>query len=540
MPLALISVYDKTGLVPFAARLAAKGWRFLASGGTAKALRDAGIVPIEVAEYTKSPELLGGRVKTLHPAIHAGILARPDPADLDELRARGFEPIDLVVVNLYPFEETVRKVAAAGGARGKSGSTHHAGGTQPGDPEAEIIEQIDIGGVALIRAAAKNHARVAVLCESADYDAVASEAELGGIQLETRRALAAKAFTHTASYDSAIAAWFSGAGEAAGAEAAASTDFTAAPGTPFSFQGSVERSLRYGENPHQKALFVLPEGEPGPLGGRVLGGKELSYNNILDLDAAWRAVLSFEKPAAVIVKHLSPCGAAEADTARAAYDAALACDPVSAFGGIVALNRPLDGDTAGALAGLFLECVVAPSISEAAREALKVKKNLRLIEADPAVYARTARELRSAAGGILVQEPDRGDPSGTEWRVVSARAPSAGEMEALRFAWKLVQHVKSNAIVLAAGRAAVGIGGGQTNRVDAVRQACERAGERARGAVMASDAYFPFADGVEAAAAAGVTAVVHPGGSIRDAEVLAAADRLGLAVVYSGVRHFRH
>jgi len=574
MPLALISVYDKTDLVPFASRLAAKGWRFLASGGSANALRDAGIEPIDVAEYTKSPELLGGRVKTLHPAIHAGILARPDPADLDELRAHGFEPIDLVVVNLYPFEETVRKVAAASGARGKSGGASHVGGAatfgslagtdaasshlvaQPDSAEAEIIEQIDIGGVALIRAASKNHARVAVLCAPSDYGAVADEAERGGIQPETRRALAAKAFAHTAAYDSAIAAWFAGAGGAVAAKTAPelptaapglaapfpadSSNFAAAPGSPLSFQGTVERSLRYGENPHQKALFVLPLGEPGPLGGRVLGGKELSYNNILDLDAAWRAVLSFERPAVVIVKHLSPCGAAEADTQRAAYDAALACDPVSAFGGIVALNRPLDGDTAGALARLFLECVVAPSIGEAAREALKAKKNLRLIEADPAIYARTTRELRSAAGGLLVQEPDRGDPVGTEWSVASARAPSAEEMEALRFAWKLVQHVKSNAIVLAAGSAAVGIGGGQTNRVDAVRQAAERAGARAHGAVMASDAYFPFPDGVEAAAAAGVTAVVHPGGSIRDAEVLAAADRLGLAVVYTGVRHFRH
>ncbi len=565
MPLALISVYDKTALVPFAQRLARKGWRFLASGGSAAALRSAGIEPVEVASYTGFPELLGGRVKTLHPAVHAGILARLDAADMEELRAHGFEPIDLVVVNLYPFEETLRK------------QTARCSG--PLD-DAELIEQIDIGGVALIRAAAKNYARVCVLCEPADYGRVAAEVEEGGIRSETRRELAAKAFARTAAYDAAIAAWFGQQGGASNAvlsaatkkctpegaatkavhhaqadrgvletvtsgEVPVGTSFWGAtsaflPGDEFRFVGRVERSLRYGENPHQKAVFILAGSERGPLGGRVLGGKELSYNNLLDLDAAWRAVLDFEEPGAVIVKHLSPCGAAEADSLRAAYEAALACDPVSAFGGIVALNRPLDAETARALEKLFLECVAAPSFDEQARDILKAKKNLRLVEADPSVFARQARELRSAAGGLLVQEPDRGDPASAQWRVVSARQPTAAEMEALRFAWKVVRHVKSNAIVLAAGRAAVGIGGGQTNRVDAVRQACERAGERARGAVMASDAYFPFADGIEAAAEVGVTAVVHPGGSVRDAEVLAAADRCGLAVVYTGVRHFRH
>ncbi|HPN02604.1 MAG TPA: hypothetical protein PLH76_01170, partial [Rectinema sp.] len=356
--------------------------------------------------------------------------------------------------------------------------------------------------------------------------------------------------------------------------------------------GRVERMLRYGENPHQKAFFVLPaeisagqlskeiftlfkepvlsaepiistepilekrSGQPdaigqtkcdsasgiisGPLGGHVLGGKELSYNNLLDLDAAWRAVLDFEAPAAVIVKHLSPCGAAEANSLREAYEAALACDPVSAFGGIVALNRRLDSETALALKELFIECIAAPGFDEAGLEILRAKKNLRLIEADPFVFLREARELRSAAGGLLVQEQDRGDPIDTKWSVVGKRQPTAAEWEALRFAWKLVRHVRSNAIVLAAGRAAVGIGGGQTNRVDAVKQACERAGGRARGSALASDAYFPFADGIEAAADAGVAAVVQPGGSVRDAEVLAAADKLGIAMVYTGVRHFRH
>ena len=628
MPLVLISVYDKKGLEQFAQRLARLGWTFLASGGTAEALRGAGIQPVDIAEYTGSPEMLSGRVKTLHPAIHAGILARPDPADLEELRIHGYKPIDLVVVNLYPFEKTAARADAT---------------------DSEIIEQIDIGGVALIRAAAKNFARVCVICDPQDYDRIALEAESGGIGAETRRELAAKAFARTAAYDRAIAEWFAqkagGAAEREDASGAArhedtsgaakdrqdasgaakdrqdtsgvSAEREAATGASlasgmlpasFEFRGIVERILRYGENPHQKAYFVIPErdwggsfvsmrkegsfssengsavspimesgcprpGQPhtggaigersdsiqpqvrgplgersnsiqlkvrGPLGGQVLGGKELSYNNLLDLDAAWRAVLSFEQPAAVIVKHLSPCGAAEAENLKDAYEAALACDPVSAFGGIVALNRPLDVSTAEALRELFLECVAAPSFQEEARDVLKGKKNLRLVEADPLVFSTLCKELRSAAGGLLVQEPDRGDPIDTAWRVVSTRQPTEAEMESLRFAWKLVQHVKSNAIVLAKGHASVGIGGGQTNRVDAVRQACERAGARAKGAVMASDAFFPFADGIEAAAAAGVTAVVHPGGSVRDAEVLAAADRLGLAVLHTGVRHFRH
>lgn len=519
MPLALVSLYDKTGFLPFAQRLARAGWSFLASGGTAQTLRSAGIEPLDVAVYTGSAEMLGGRVKTLHPAIHASILARPSDSDLAELEARGWKPIDMVVVNLYPFERTAA------------------------DPSAgveEIIEQIDIGGVALLRAAAKNHARVCVVCDSADYDVVAGEAEAGGISPATRQRLAAKAFARTADYDAAIARWFARHESPIGPELAAQQ---AQPSESFVLAGRVERSLRYGENPHQKAFFVMPADsgrDQGPLGGRVLAGKELSYNNILDLDAAWRAVLDFEKPAAVIVKHLSPCGAGEADELSQAYRLALECDPLSAFGGIAAFNRPLDAATAGALKDLFLECIAAPAFDEKALQLLASKKNLRLVEADPALYARVRQELRSAAGGILVQEPDRGDPPDVSFRVMSNREPSEEELEALRFAWRLVRHVKSNAIVLARGRAAVGIGGGQTSRVDAVRQACERAGMRAKGAVMASDAFFPFPDGIEAAAAAGVTAVIHPGGSIRDDEILAAANRLGLALISTGIRHFRH
>ncbi|MCX8013271.1 MAG: bifunctional phosphoribosylaminoimidazolecarboxamide formyltransferase/IMP cyclohydrolase, partial [Rectinema sp.] len=349
--------------------------------------------------------------------------------------------------------------------------------------------------------------------------------------------LAAKAYARTAAYDAAIAQWFADKAQA---------DQTLRPtrfALPFILAGRIERTLRYGENPHQKAFFVMPQGFPqdrGPLGGTVLAGKELSYNNILDLDAAWRAVLDFTKAAAVIVKHLSPCGAAEADDLSEACRLALECDPVSAFGGIAAFNRPLDATTAKALKSLFLECIAAPGFEGEARSLLASKKNLRLVEADPALYATVQQEIRSAAGGFLVQNLDRGDPPNVEFTVASERQPTDQEMASLRFAWTLVRHVKSNAIVLAREHAAVGIGGGQTNRVDAVRQACERAGARARGAVMASDAFFPFPDGVEAAAAAGVTAVIHPGGSVRDEEVLAAANRLGLAVVYTGVRHFRH
>ncbi len=598
MPLALISVYDKSGLVPFAKRLAACGWRFLASGGTAATLKEAELEPIDIAAYTGSPELLAGRVKTLHPAIHAGILARPSDEDFAELHAHGYEPIDLVVVNLYPFEETVRRLKADAKVlchtkpnEDTAESANIAADTNSFPivqsaslGEADIVEQIDIGGVALLRAAAKNYARVGVLCDPADYNLVACEIEKGSLSSFTLRTLAAKAFARTRDYDTAIAAWFAESiaeGPSSGSSIMQAPRLSSfgtiagdagdeTPGSVFSLVGRVERMLRYGENPHQKAFFVLPaepiistepilekrSGQPdaigqtkcdytngiicGPLGGHVLGAKELSYNNLLDLDAAWRAVLDFEAPAAVIVKHLSPCGAAEANSLREAYEAALACDPVSAFGGIIALNRRLDSETALALKELFIECIAAPGFDEAGLEILRAKKNLRLIEADPFVFLREARELRSAAGGLLVQEQDRGDPIDTKWSVVGKMQPTAAELEALRFAWKLVRHVRSNAIVLAAGRAAVGIGGGQTNRVDAVKQACERAGGRARGSALASDAYFPFADGIEAAAEAGVAAVVQPGGSVRDAEVLAAADKLGIAMVYTGVRHFRH
>lgn len=505
MRLALASVHDKTGLEAFAKRIAAAGFRFLATGGTAVALRKAGIEVLDVASYTKSEEMLGGRVKTLHPAIHGGILARGEGADFAELEARGYGPIDLVVVNLYPFEKVL----------GRGDAT-----------EAELVEEIDIGGVALTRAAAKNFARVTLACDPSDYDEIAAAFESGGPDAATRKGLALKGFERTAAYDAAISRWFAGlAGEAEVA---------------FAPPGTRERGLRYGENPHQSAEYRSAVPGAGPLGGRLLQGKELSYNNILDLDAALRSVASFEETACTIVKHLSPCGVALGGDAADAYAKALAADPVSAYGGVVAFNRPLDVKAAALMKEIFLECVAAPAFSEEALVLFKVKKNLRLLAVDPARALDPLREIRSVTGGWLVQDRDRGDPAGGEWQVVSKRQPSGAELEALRFAWKVVKDVRSNAIVLAGPGESYGIGGGQTNRVDSVRQAVERAGERARGSVMASDAFFPFPDSIEVAAKAGVTAVVHPGGSIRDAETLAAADAAGMAMLYTGVRHFRH
>ncbi len=499
MPNAILSVYDKTGIVEFAKGLAALGWKIIASGGTARMLQENHLAVTEVADYTGSPEILNGRVKTLHPAIHGGLLARSTPSDLAELSSLGWETIDLVAVNLYPFEETVSK---------------------PGVTLEDAIENIDIGGVTLIRAAAKNFERVTLVCDPADYVQVLDEIKNGGTTVETRRALALKGFNQTAHYDSAISAYLN-------------------PGGALQVQAYPVNTLRYGENPHQNAtLYSFAPGK-GPFGGNVLQGKELSYNNLLDLDAAWKAALSYERPSICIVKHLSPCGIASADRLKDAFQAALASDPISAYGGVIASNRLFDGETAGAIGSLFVECIIAPGFSEEARTVLAKKKNLRLVETY-ALKIEPNYELRSIAGGLLKQSMDQGDPEETEWKVVSSRQPTPAEWTALRFAWKACQHVKSNAIVFAKGEATVGIGGGQPNRVDCVRIAIQRAGENAQGAVMASDAFFPFADSVETAAAAGVTAVVQPGGSIRDQESLAAAEAAGMAMVVTGVRHFRH
>ena len=503
MPRAILSVHDKTDLLPFASGLHRLGWTLIASGGTARLLAANGLPVTEVAEYTGSPEILGGRVKTLHPAIHGGLLARGTAADQAELTSLGWDYIDLVAVNLYPFEATI---------------------AQPGVTLADAIENIDIGGVTLIRAAAKNHDRVTLVCDPADYAATLAELEAGGISPATRRRLALKGFAATAHYDTAISAYLAGLDAAEPA---------------LTIQAYPVQKLRYGENPHQSATLYSFEPGGGPLGGAVLQGKELSYNNLLDLDAAWKCAVSFERPTICIVKHLSPCGVASHDQLAEAFKAAFASDTRSAFGGVIAANRPFDEATARALGDVFIECIAAPGFTPEARAALAGRKNCRLVQM-PDLAVTPPYDVRAITRGLVRQDIDQGDPAGTEWKVVSERQPTAAEMAALRFAWKACQHVKSNAIVLAQGEATVGIGGGQPNRVDCVRIAVERAGSQAAGSVMASDAFFPFPDSVTTAIAAGVTAIAHPGGSVRDSESLAAANAAGIVMVVTGVRHFRH
>ncbi|MCE5255895.1 MAG: bifunctional phosphoribosylaminoimidazolecarboxamide formyltransferase/IMP cyclohydrolase, partial [Spirochaetaceae bacterium] len=406
MPTALISVYNKTGIVPFAKRIQELGWSILASGGTARALIESGVAVQEVADYTHSPEMLGGRVKTLHPGIHGGILARRTEADLEELEGRGYRPIDMVVANLYPFEKTI---------------------SDPHCTKADAIEQIDIGGVALIRAAAKNHEWVTLLCDPDDYAPVLAEMEAGGVSQETRRRLAAKGFLRTSRYDAAINAWLEG-------EESGHKDDT------FTLSGQKAQSLRYGENPHQAAELYSFAAGSGPLGGTVLQGKELSYNNILDLDAAWQAVQRFDVPAAVVVKHLSPCGLAEAQSLPDALSMALACDRISAFGGVIAVNRIFDEHCAEAMGSLFAECIAAPEFNAAAREILGRKKNLRLVVPGA---EKKREEIRTVLGGFLRQDADDGDPAGTEWKTVSQSVPTDAEVEELQFAWKACLSLKS-------------------------------------------------------------------------------------------------
>jgi phosphoribosylaminoimidazolecarboxamide formyltransferase/IMP cyclohydrolase len=522
MPVALISVSDKRGLAGLGQALVELGWSLVASGGTARALRDAGLSVRDVADLTGAPEMLGGRVKTLHPAIHAGILARAIQADMAELARHNMQPIDLVVCNLYPFQETI------------------AG---PDVALDKAVEHIDIGGVTLLRAAGKNFERVTVVCDPDDYGLVLAEVRAqGAVAAETRQWLAVKAFTHTRNYDAAIEVYLRQSLSQAPAPLGR-TDRDSqllAPQLPKSLGLSLAlvQEMRYGENPHQVAGLYADSGV-GPLGGNLLQGKPLSYNNVLDLDAAWAAVQSFDEPTIVIVKHLSPCGIASSDRLAAAFPAALASDPVSAFGGVIAANRPLDCATTKEMRELFVEAVVAPSFEDEALECFAEHKPSCRLLAIPDTM-QPPWQLRSVTGGVLMQSVDHGDPPGVEWRVLTQRAPNDAEMDSLRFAWRACQHVKSNAIVLARGVATVGIGGGLPSRVDAVKLAVAKAGERARGAVLASDAFFPFPDGVEVAAEAGVTAVVQPGGSVKDEAVIAAADRLGVAMVFTGVRHFRH
>jgi phosphoribosylaminoimidazolecarboxamide formyltransferase/IMP cyclohydrolase len=523
---ALISVTDKHGVVEFARGLAELEFSLLSTGGTRKVLADAGVAAVEVADYTGFPELMDGRLKTLHPKVHGGLLARRDDhAHVQAMTAHGIDPIDVLCVNLYRFRETLRR---------------------PGITRAEIVEQIDIGGPAMIRSAAKNHQSVAVVVDPADYGAVlrALREHGGTLPTELLRRLAAKAFAHTAAYDAAIAQWFD-------------CERRTMPGEPFfparvAFAGDKLQDLRYGENPHQKAAFY-GFGDPMPslASARQLGGKELSYNNILDADAALALALEFESTSCVLVKHNNPCGVAIAADLPRAFELALAGDPVSAFGGILATNRPFDAATAKAVvdSGTFLEVVVAPQVEPAAAAALlraKWGQNVRLLELGGLPDAATRHRFvaRPVSGGFLLQTADV-PPEAPRQDVVTRRAPSAPELAALAFAWRVCKHVKSNAIVLARATDdgachTVGVGAGQMSRVDAANIAVAKAGERARGAVVASDAFFPFADGLIACAAAGATAVVQPGGSKRDDEVVTAADERGMAMVCTGQRHFRH
>ena len=525
---ALVSVSDKTGLIPLGRFLAESSIEILSTGGSARELREAGIPVTEVSEHTGFPEIMDGRVKTLHPTVHGGILARRDRADHAAAMAdHGIAAIDLVIVNLYPFEATV--------AAGKDRET--------------CIENIDIGGPALIRAAAKNHVFVTVVTDPADYDAVMADmrAQGGMTTMALRRRLAAAAIARTAAYDAAIARWMAQVGMAGQEDGSFPQRLT--------LTGVRRQMLRYGENPHQQAAFYAtsePGGRrPGVGTAAQLQGKELSFNNLNDTDAAFELVAEFERPAVAIIKHANPCGVAIADSLAEAYARALACDPVSAYGGIIAVNRALDAATAEALTSLFAEVVIAPEVSAAARELLAGKKNLRLLETggmpDPAAPGLTVRSL---TGGYLLQGRDNGRIKPADLKLVTKRAPSERERADLLFAFAVAKHVKSNAIVYARDGATVGIGAGQMSRVDSARiaawkaqaaaTAAGRAESLAKGSVVASDAFFPFADGLIAAAEAGATAVIQPGGSLRDEEVIAAADAAGLAMVFTGMRHFRH
>ncbi len=508
---ALISVYDKTGVVEFSKRLVDSGFELISTGGTHRTLsEEGGLLVKQVSEVTGSPEILEGRVKTLHPVIHAGLLARRDsPSHLAELAEHGIDPIDLVVVNLYPFVETVSK---------------------PGVTMDDALENIDIGGPTMLRAAAKNFPSVAVVVDPADYPWIADKMSGAGLSAEDRRNLAAKAFHHVSVYDTAVASYLTGAN----AEAEELPDQLTIPLIKTA-------TLRYGENPHQQGgLYVTAGGSGGGIAGaRQLHGRELSYNNLMDADAVWRTVSDFGDPAVAVVKHANPCGLACHQDQVIAYQRAYEGDSISAFGGIVGYNRTVTAAAAKAMEAVFYEVVVAPGYEPEALEILQKKRNLRILAVEQAASGQ-AYDLRPVSGGLLVQVPDIISEDPASWKTVTERAPTATEMEDLAFAWTAAKHIKSNAIVFAKDRTLVGMGAGQPNRVVSVHLSQRTAGDKAAGSVLASDAFFPFPDNIELAAEAGITAVVQPGGSIRDDEVIAEANKRGLAMVFTGVRHFRH
>ena len=518
---ALLSVFDKTGIVEFAAKLAALKIEILSTGGTAKLLRDQGIPVKDVSEFTGWPEMLGGRVKTLHPKVHGGLLFRRHlDDDVKQASEHGIAPIDLVVVNLYPFEQIAAKVYFTA---------------------EELIENIDIGGPTMLRSAAKNFESVTVVSDPADYPRVADElASHQDTSLDLRLELARKVFATTARYDGLIATNLERLtllGE--------KLEVQSKPVLPERYHLALRRKqeLRYGENPHQAAALYVPAGKPiaGLAAAKQLQGKELSYNNYVDLEAARSLVAEFDRPAAVIIKHNNPCGAAEQSSLEEAYTRAFSCDPLSAFGGVLAFNHIVDGATAEAVSRLFVECIVAPGFADRAQEIFAAKKNLRLLQLPQGGFDHDkSLQLKRISGGVLIQQPDLGILAGKELRVVTRRAPSAAEIADLHFSWKVCKHVKSNAIVFAKDGATLGVGAGQMSRVDSVKIAVAKAQHSLLGSVVASDAFFPFPDGVEEAARAGATAVIQPGGSVKDPDVIATADRLGLAMVFTDMRHFLH
>ncbi len=511
---AILSVTDKTGLVDFARKLSALSIELISTGGTAKLLRDSGISVKDISELTGFPEMLDGRVKTLHPKVHGGILhRREDPKHVAAVKEHGIEPIDMVVVNLYAFEKTAAK---------------------PGVKFEELIENIDIGGPSMIRSAAKNFHDVAIVTSPADYDSIAAELgkSNGVLSLDTKWRLAQKAFATTAAYDSAIASTLERI-------TPQKVDLQSETGFPniLRFQFHKILDLRYGENPHQKAAMYSDGSGLGVANAHQLQGKELSYNNIVDLQAAWDLAQEFEEPVVAIIKHTNPCGTATGKSLAEAYKRALECDPVSAFGGVIGVNRPIDFAAAEEMHKLFLEVIAAPGFDEAAKEKFASKKNLRLVEVKAAAQKWV---LKNVSGGMLLQDVDMRPLPESELKVVTKRAPTPEETRALLFAWKVCKHVKSNAIVYARDGQTVGVGAGQMSRVDSAKIGAMKAQLPLKGTVAASDAFFPFPDGVEEIAKAGATAIIQPGGSQRDPEVIEAADRLGLAMLFTGVRHFRH